>query len=284
MIGLNWTEEQTALITAAIEAETENSRLAHRLIPEYSLAPSERAVSRDRYIYSRGSGKDEYIDETFQDLGVDAQEDLTLTKLQTEDPDLSRALVLVRRAAQRLARQHDEAVFKESIRDQICRHSGDVGFHEIIAVEGVGARKGGPRAYGDGLNLATAMAIAELDSKGYRSGFVMIAGQIAYAELYRRATGAADLPLQAVQGLLEDGPIHRCAVLPPNEALVLSISGEEVDRAVAVPPTLEFLRIGEGEKREFRLYERFLPRFKQTYAAVLLRLGDPVDGVEAEQE
>jgi hypothetical protein len=81
-------------------------------------------------------------------------------------------------------------------------------------------------------------------------------------------------PLKAVEGLLEGGPVHRTAVLEGGEALVLSLSGEEIDRAVAESPTLEFLRIGRGDNREFRLYERFLTRFKQTAAVVLLRLED----------
>jgi hypothetical protein len=66
--------------------------------------------------------------------------------------------------------------------------------------------------------------------------------------------------------------VHRSAVLPDDEVLVLSISGGEIDRAVAVAPILEFLRIGDDEDRDFRLYERFLARFKQTFSAVLLQL------------
>lgn len=100
----------------------------------------------------------------------------------------------------------------------------------------------------------------------------MVAGQSVYTSLHTRAPGVADLPIRAVQGLLEGGPIHRSAVLASNEALVLSISRDEIDRAIAVAPTLEFLRIGANENREFRLYERFLARFKETYAAVLLLL------------
>jgi hypothetical protein len=100
----------------------------------------------------------------------------------------------------------------------------------------------------------------------------LVAGQEVYTQLYTRAPGAADLPIKAVQGLLEGGAVHRSAVLSSDEALVLSIGGDEVDRAVAVEPTLEFLRIGANDNREFRLYERFLTRFRQTYSVALLRL------------
>ena len=56
--------------------------------------------------------------------------------------------------------------------------------------------------------------------------------------MHQRVGGAADLPKKAIEGLLENGPIHRTSVLNGNEALVLSLSGEEIDRAVAVEPTL----------------------------------------------
>ena len=72
--------------------------------------------------------------------------------------------------------------------------------------------------------------------------------------------------------MLEGGPVRRSAVLKEDEALVLAVGGSQIDRAVAVKPTLEFLRVGGNEMREFRIYERFITRFKETYSAVLLRL------------
>ena len=101
---------------------------------------------------------------------------------------------------------------------------------------------------------------------------LVVAGQQVHSQLHPRAGGAADLPITPVRGLIDGGPVHRLSVLPGNEALLLCITGKAIDRAVAVPPILEFLRIGANEGREFRLYERFLTRFKETYSAVLLRL------------
>lgn len=269
---LNWTDDQRSRIDEAIATEIENSRLAHKLIPPFSLSPNDRAVARDRYVYPNPAvippvlGE---IDETYDPLGPDREEQFFLTKLQTEDSDLSRALVRIRRAAQVLARRHDETVFRSAIRDDLDANAPAPGappvpgYHNRIDIN---------PPHADQLEPAVAAAVAALDGEGYRSGFVMIAGQEVYRQLHARVIGFVDLPIKAVKGLLEDGPVHRSAVLPANEALILSISGEEIDRAVAVNPTLEFLRIGDDENRDFRLYERFLPRFKQTYSAVLLRL------------
>lgn len=267
MADMNWTQEQRAKIDEAIAAEIENSRLAHKLIPEFKLSPNDRAVARDQYNYANNT-----IDETFVDL-LEVSVPFFLTKLQSEDQDLSGALMKARRSAQQLARNHDDNVFRVAIRDVINANQGNAGYHNIAPII---------QPYQDGLVAAVAGEIAALDGEGYRSGLVMVTGLEVYTYLHSRAAGAADTPLKAVQGLLEGGPIHRSAVLPQDEALILSISGEAIDRAVALPPTMEFLRIGANDNREFRLYERFLPRFKQTYSVVLLRLqAVPVVAAEA---
>lgn len=262
MADLNWRDEQRNFIEQAIADEIESSRLAHKIIPEFKLKSSDRAVGRDRYNYANNT-----IDEQHNDL-LEVVEPFMLTKLQTEDDDLDLARMRVRRAAQQLARHHDEEVFRVALRDDINANAGNPGFHAVVNID-----VGDPsNPNSDRLIPAVANAIAALDGEGYRAGFVMVAGQDVYTLLHMRAPGAADIPLKAVQSLFEGGPIHRSAVLPTEEALLLSITGDSIDRAVAVPPTLEFLRIGNNENREFRLYERFLPRFKLTYSAVLLRL------------
>lgn len=260
MAGLNWTEEQQKSIDKVISDEIENSRLAHKLIPEYSLSPSDRTAAQDKYDYTNGTINEKHIELEFP------KEEFFLSKLQTEDEDLSLAKMRVRRAAQQLAKKHDRYVFLDTIRKEINNNrSGKKpdGYHEVLDIKS---------PYNDNLVSVVANAIGKLDSEGYRTGYVMVAGKDVWTYLHTRATGAADLPVKAVKGLLDDGPVHRSAVLPDNEALILSISGGEIDRAVAEHPTLEFLRVGKNENREFRLYERFLTRFKQTYAAVLLQL------------
>lgn len=262
MWELNWTQDQQDKITQAIDDEIENSRLAHKVIPESepSPSPTDRTVARDKYVYGGGLANDT-VDETHDPLS-EVSMLFSLTKLQAEDADLANARIKVRRAAQQLALSHDGAVFRTAIRDHIDANLGNPGFQGLVDIAA-------PIA--DGVVAASADAVARLDGQGYRSGYVLIAGQAIYTQLYTRAPGQADLPVKAVSGILEGGPVHRSSVLPDNEAIVLSISGAEIDRAVGVKPTLELLRIVNNQDRELRLYERFLTRFRQTLSAVLLR-------------
>ncbi len=258
MNGLNWTGEQDALLNGVITEETENTRLAHKIIPEYEISSRARSVSADAFDYVENT-----VDDETQLAVEEPSEDLVLTKLQVDDEDLARAIVSVRRAVQRLARAHDEAVLTEGIRTPIENNQGAAGFNDVVTIA---------PPNGDGLVAGTAAAIAALDGAGYREGYVLVAGQGVYTLLHTRVQGAAELPITAVQGLLGGGPVYRSAVLPPEEALVLSIGNGHIDRAVGLPPTLEFLRIENNDEYRFRVYERFRTRFKETLSAVLLRL------------
>lgn len=265
----SWTDAQRQLVEQTIQDEVEDSRLAHKVIPQYTLPSSARAVAADTLDYANGR-----VDDVRQLTLGEGQQPFSLTRQQAEDENLSSAMVSIRRAAQQLARDHDKQVFRIAIRDAIDKAANNPGnpdsanFNPVEPVARVDDS-------GEGMVAATAAAIATLDGQGYRTGYVLVVGQNLYRLLHNRATGAADLPVVAVRGLLEDGPVHRSTVLPDDEALLLSVAVGRIDRAVAVGPSAEFLRIepaGGEELRQWQLYERFRTRFKERRSAVLLRL------------
>ena len=258
-----WTADQQARIQDTIDTELENSRLSHKVIPLFPLDAAARAVSFDTFNYQTVA-----IDDSDQAQLTELDVTFTVPRLQSDDADLSRPLTLVRRATQKLARLDDEAVFVTAIRDQINNNQGKPGFHPVITVN---------PPDGDGLIAATDEAITRLDDAGYRDCYWFIAGIKTHRFLFTRTEGAADLPINAVRGLLNEGPVLRAGVLDPDEALVLSLrvaqdGSSPIDRAVAIAPQLEFQRIADDDSRVFRLRERFAPRFKETLTAVLLRM------------
>jgi len=196
MTELNWTEARRSRIVEAIDVEIENSRLSHKVVPEYRLPPTSRTVARNRFDYGAGT-----IDETHENLD-EIFEEFFLTKLQTQDEDLANARLRARRAAQQLAQNEDRSVFRTTIRDTIANSQGAVGIHDIIEVS---------QPFPDGVVAAVAAAVAALDGEGYRSGFVMISGLDVYTQLHTRAAGAADFPLKAVEGYSR---VDRCTGRP----------------------------------------------------------------------
>jgi hypothetical protein len=274
-----WTETQWQLFRQAYDNEIDDARLAHHVIPMFEVPSFARSVAADVFNYATGQ-----VDDVTQVPLDEREEQFTLTRAQAEDDDLESAQVIVRRAAQRLAIGDDTRVFATAVRDRIAgAPAGSPDFQPVVQVARILDAQG--NLSGDGLVAATAAAVAALDGDGYRSGYVMVAGSLLYQLLYTRAQGAADLPVVAVRGLLENGPVHRSTVLNPpagDEALVLSVGAGRIDRAVAIKPVAEFLRVERTappaaieELRIWRLYERFITRFKETRSAVLLRLAPP---------
>ena len=193
-------------------------------------------------------------------------EGVTVSKLQTDDPDATRALTTIRRGVQRLARQHDKRVLnREEIADQIDEGSEDPSFHPVVAIEPL------DNSLGEGMIPAVAYATALLDGEGYRSN--LCAGR-QQRDLDRPAPAGTHLsnsvPIDAVKALMDGGPIRRSAVLYDGSALVMSLGAERFDRVVAEAPRLVFVE-QQADKRTFDLYERYVPRFREPLTVVLLK-------------
>src|SRR5438034_10516482 len=82
-----WTDAQRQLVEQTIQDEVEDSRLAHKIIPQYTLPSSARAVSADTFDYTTGR-----VDDVTQVALEERQQPFTLTRAQAEDDDLSSAV------------------------------------------------------------------------------------------------------------------------------------------------------------------------------------------------
>ncbi len=262
MNGDEWLQAHEAAIQQVITTETEQGGLAHRMVPVVTVPEQTRTVSIDRLNYASGI----VDDQTQTDIERFA-DPVAIPKLQTDDPDPARAFVAIRRSSQQLARRHDERVFRKEIADQIetAETATDPEFQRIVTITAVN------KSIGDGAVTAVADAISKLDSEGYRSAYAMVASNTLWTELHRRGTGSATLPIDAVRALMDDGPVQRSSVLKGGDALLLSLGEGRVDRIVAEPPRLAFID-QSATARQFELYERFVPRLRETRSAVLLRV------------
>lgn len=268
MNELKWTDEQHRIVRDLIAEEVEKARLSHKFIPELKLAEDARSVPADQYNAANNS-----VDDVSTIPLVEIAAKVDLTKLQAEDTDLSAALLLIRRAANRMARAHDAVVF-----------SGQPGPGQLPATAPKqvtatgGYQNGGASAAkppidvgppvkgsspGEELVKAVAQALVQLEGQGYIGSYVLVLGQALFTDANTPSTGSLVLPKDRLEALLGGGPVHRSSVLPPTEGLLISMGGEPMDRAVAVEPRFEFLRIGANEVRECRVFERFAFRLKE---------------------
>jgi uncharacterized linocin/CFP29 family protein len=266
MLTLDWTEEQNSTVGDLIAEEIEKARLSHKFIPELKIDDSARSVPADVLVAGNT------VDDVSTIPLVEVALPVNLTKLQAEDADLSAALMLIRRAANRLARAHDAVVF-----------SGQPAANQLpptappqavatggAANSGLNAAGRGPLvvtpnggSHGEALVAQVADGLVQLETAGYIGSYVLILGQDLFTDANTPSPGSLVLPRDRLDGLLAGGPLHRSSVLGKDEGLLLSLGGEPMDRAVALAPRFEFLRIGAKDVRECRVFERFALRLKE---------------------
>ncbi|WP_282610866.1 encapsulin [Pelagibius sp. Alg239-R121] len=300
MNELSWTEEQHTIVRDLIAEETERARLSHMFIPEHRLEEISRSVPADEF---------DSIANTVDDVKtiplVEVAALVNLTKLQVEDSDLSAALLLIRRAANRLARAHDAVVFvgqpgadqlpptapqpppkkvvsaiggSQNDGVSVSTNTVDIGPATSSAVtktKSTSSKSGGSStegSYGEALVAGVAEALVKLEGKGYIGSYVLILGHELFIYAHTPSVGSLVLPKDRLEGLLGGGPIHRSSVINTKEGFLLSLGGEPMDQAVAVAPKFEFLRIGDNEVRECRVFERFALRLKEKDSVVKLVL------------
>lgn len=274
MNELKWTDEQHRIVRDLIAEEVEKARLSHKFIPELKLAEDARSVPADKYDAESNS-----VDDVSTIPLVEVAAAVNLTKLQAEDSDLSAALLLIRRAANRMARAHDAIVFSgqpepgrlpETAPKAVTasggyKNDGAAAANPEIEVKRANEGQQADKAasYGEELVKAVAEALVKLEGKGYIGSYVLVLGQKLFTEANTPSPGSLVLPKDRLEALLGGGHVHRSSVLKQDVGLLISMGGEPMDRAVAVEPRFEFLRIGPNEVRECRVFERFAFRLKE---------------------
>jgi hypothetical protein len=275
MNGEEWLATHRAAVEQVMATETEQAGLAHRLIPEASLPEDSRYVAEDRFDY----GPPGIVPDVQDQLEIERiEESVQVTKIETDEPSPERALVAVRRAALLLTQRHDRRVFRQELADRIeaanAGRAPDPDFQELVPITPVAG------SVGEGVIAAAAQAIAQLETQGYRTGNAMVVGNTLWTELHRLGRGSSTLPIAAVRDLIGDGPVHQTSVLQEGDALLIATGDGKVDSVVAETPRLAYVD-QSADIRNYRAYERFRPRFRETRSAVLLRLvaeGEDVDG------
>lgn len=274
MNELNWTEEQNVTVRDLIAEEVEKARLSHKFIPELTLEDVARSVTADKF----DSEKNTVDDVTTIPL-VELSAALNLTKPQSEDANLTAALLLIRRAANRLARAHDAVTFvgqpgPNQLPDTAPPTVSATGGRKNKGLSAAGSgieidsHEGG--SYGERLVAKVADALVKLETAGYIGSYILVLGQDLFTDANTPSRGSLVLPTDRLEALLGGGPVHRSSVLEKDKGLLLSLGGEPMDRAVAVEPKFEFLRIEANDTRVCRVFERFALRLKEQDSVIKL--------------
>src|SRR5262249_20143267 len=211
MDKLDWTRDNWALVKDVISGEVEKARLCHNFIhpaKQPSLGENARSVRADRYDRATNT----LDDVTYIPL-VEVSAPVILTPAQATDKDLASALVLIRRAANRLARAHDEIVFTgqpkpdklppkaDKLQMWAQWGSNNKGLGETDNVEWVTPVK--DQTIGEALVGSVAQALVKLEDAGYIGSYVLILGQTLFKEANTPSKGSLVLPSDRMKNLME---------------------------------------------------------------------------------
>jgi uncharacterized linocin/CFP29 family protein len=294
---VGWGEQQWAAIDAAVAAELTLIRVVEEVIPTTNVGPSEKTVTIDR-INAQTRTIDDETTIPLPEISVQFQ----LDKQQVQQPELTRALALIRRAASDFARLEDAVL----LRGLTISPNGGYQPDGVALPTNANIQRGQDRAQFDGLagsarndainpqtNLphlvirpsgggtaygpiivgAVADAIEMLESAGHMGPYHLILGRDAFIASMTPNPPALVLPKNSIEPLLAS-PIRRTPVLQPDQGVLISVGGDPADRVVAVEPTVRFIETTSQDRYRFRIYGVLALRRKEPEAAVRLRFQD----------
>jgi uncharacterized linocin/CFP29 family protein len=271
--GPGWNETQWQTVNNAIAEEFSKASVAAELLRPYGpLASSAEAVRKELL-------KEVTVDANKTAVSVEDDRTLQLLTLpilvqlsnqQVADETLSTALLAFRRAANMLALELDEIVFKGRKQGAAGRVTNDPdNLDGLIAAPKISVAKsgGGARATSTGENLvsAVASAIGELEKSKHTRPFACVLGHEFFAEAHKPSAGI--VPADRIEKLLagssgEKGLLLKSSRLDENSGIVVSLAAGAIDLVIATPPKAQFLQMTTDAKALFRVYTRFTLRIK----------------------
>jgi uncharacterized linocin/CFP29 family protein len=245
-LSVGWTEQQWGAIDAAIASEVKRVRVVERVIPTKNVGANDKTVAIDR-IDAQAGTIDDVTTIPLSEISVQ----FLLDKQQVQQPELTRALSLVRRAASDFARIEDEVFLRGleavggddyqpegrpllarvriqrgrdrerydglagSARNALLRpgHAPGPGRLHLVQTSRLGRLD-----YGDLIVAAVPEAIVLMEEAGHMGPYHLILGQRAFVAALTPNAPALVLPKDRIEPLLAS-PIRRSPALEPKECL-----------------------------------------------------------------
>ncbi len=291
-LRVGWTEQQWGAIDAAVASEVMRVRIVGHVVPTTKVGANDKTVAIDR-INSLTGNIDDVTTIPLPEISIQFPLDLQ----QVQQPELTRALSLVRRAASTFARIEDEVLLRglafiagryqpdgrtlppraDIQRGQnLAAYDGLAGGARNIAfVPPLGpqhlvqAPRFGRLNYGPLIVAAVPRAIGYLEAAGHMGPYHLILGERAFVAALTPNAFSLVLPKDRIEPLLAS-PIRRSPALDPDQGVLVSTGGDPADRVVAVEPTLRFIQTTARDQYLFRVYGVLAIRRKEPEAVVQL--------------
>jgi uncharacterized linocin/CFP29 family protein len=260
-----WTPAVWARIDQAAVCEIDRASVAAQFLPKVpSLTPSVRTVPANSI-----AGEGELnIDQTKVLPLLEESQLFFLSKEQYyEEEAIGTAATLAWRAANRLARAMDAAIFQGKENQENPSLVSVAAAQQTFTVDPLNPPVGGA-VYGENVFTAVADAYAHLQGLNLYGPYALVLPPKQYADAHAPLPTTLIMPADRIRPLMTAG-FYASGTLPENQGVMVSLGGT-VDVAIAVHGATAFTKVESDETRRFRIYERFTVRIKVPESLVLL--------------
>lgn len=260
-----WTPAVWARIDEAAVCEIDRASVAAQFLPKVpSLTPSARTVPANRIA---DAGGELSIDQTNVLPLLEESQLFFLSKEQYYDEAaIGTAATLASRAANRLARAMDAAIFQGVPGALNPSLVAVAAAQQTVQVNPLDPAR--PDVYGERLFTAVAQAYAYLQGLNLYGPFALVLPPEKYADAHAPLATTLIMPADRIRPLMTAG-FYTSGTLPANQGVMVSLGGT-VDIAIGVHGATAFTLINNDETRRFRIYERFTVRIKVPESLVCL--------------
>jgi uncharacterized linocin/CFP29 family protein len=262
---LEWTPAIWARIDEAAVCEIDRSSVAAQFLPKVpSLTPSVRTVPASR-IDQNSRSNELSIDQTNVLPLLEESRLFFLSKEQYyEEETIGTAATLASRAANRLARDMDAAIFQGKKNPSLISVAAK---QHMVPVRRLDPPVPGV-VYGENVFGAVADAYGFLQGLNLYGPYALVLPPDKYADAHAPLPTTLIMPADRIRPLMTAG-FYASGTLPDDQGVMVSLGGT-VDLAIAVHGATAFTLVESDETRRFRIYERFTVRIKVPESLVLL--------------
>jgi uncharacterized linocin/CFP29 family protein len=300
-----WTDEQWARVNAVIQEEAARARVAAKFLPLVGpLSPDTDFVRVETVGRVPGAAPPALAveDRTTRQLAC-IQVRVQLRGAQMQDPELTSALSLFRRAANMLARLEDGIVLDGLLQAgpglqvpahlvgavppdifpprvaaallpivwQITSAAPNDGLYQAAArANQIVPFNPGPAQPGRRLVAAVTQSIGELEERGHFGPYALVLGNELFS-IAQAPEGNLVLPQDRIIPFLGGGSLLRSSTLGPDQGIMAALGGSAIELVVATDLCLQFLQVTVEPAFIFRVSEKIILRIKDTGAVNAFR-------------